>query len=250
MIEAQVPSATSGRILFDRSLGAEPDASWFDAGRSRGDAPRLAGGRGAAIVVDTPVGACVLRHYRRGGFAGRISHDRYLWTGYDRSRPFREFRLLARLAGDGLPVPAPVAARCEPSGLTSRGDLLMRRIPAAQTLAERLAAATLDSALAQRAGHAIARMHSAGVWHADLNAHNILVDAGGKVWLIDFDRGRIRRPSATWRRRNLARLRRSFDKLGAAAADGFDARFWQPLLAAYEAAMRAPGQAAARETAT
>jgi 3-deoxy-D-manno-octulosonic acid kinase len=38
----------------------------------------------------------------------------------------------------------------------------------------------------------IARFHRAGVWHADLTAHNILLEVRGVPWLLDFDRGRIR----------------------------------------------------------
>ena len=53
-----------------------------------------------------------------------------------------------------------------------------------------------------------------GVFHADLNLHNILVHAAGMV-LLDFDRARLyARPlGVRARRRNLARLRRSLAKL-------------------------------------
>jgi len=57
-----------------------------------------------------------------------------------------------------------------------------------------------------------------------------------KVWLLDFDRGGVRVAARSWQYANLARLRRSLLKLGA-ARDGeqrFDAAFWRPLMAAYE----------------
>jgi 3-deoxy-D-manno-octulosonic acid kinase len=122
-------------------------------------------------------------------------------------------------------------------GLRYRADLLTRRIEGAQTLADRLAQASLGPVLAQRVGRTIARLHAANVWHADLNAHNILIDSNDAVWLIDFDRGRLRKPKLAWQQANLARLRRSLDKLGAKRLEGFDAQFWHPLLAAYHDAL-------------
>lgn len=68
------------------------------------------------------------------------------------------------------------------------------------------------------------------MWHADLNAWNILLDAHADVWLIDFDRGRLRPPAVSWQQANLARLRRSLEKLGM-----FDARDWERLRRAYGA---------------
>src|SRR6185312_24099 len=73
----------------------------------------------------------------------------------------------------------------------------------------------------------VGRFHRAGIWHADLNAHNVLVSPAG-LHLIDFDRGRQRAPAAGWRLANLRRLRRSLLKLGAAAA-GLE-RAGKPLL--------------------
>ena len=56
------------------------------------------------------------------------------------------------------------------------------------------------------------------------------------MWLIDFDRGELRPPARDWQQANLARLRRSLLKLGA-ARDGeaqFESAMWRPLMAAYE----------------
>lgn len=239
MIEAQAPAAQRGTILYDRSLGVTPDDAWFDRAHwaDQGKAEAQDGGRGGVVFAETPVGPCALRHYHRGGLAARVSSDRYLWTGAARSRSFREFRLLAWMTERGLPVPAPVAARCIVDGLTYRADLLTRRIPQVRTLAQRMAADDLDAALAERVGQTLARFHGAQVWHADLNAHNILVDAAGAVWLIDFDRGRVQPLRPAWQASNLRRLRRSFDKLGAQHVAGFDEAFWRPMLAAYHEAM-------------
>jgi 3-deoxy-D-manno-octulosonic acid kinase len=71
--------------------------------------------------------------------------------------------------------------------------------------------AGLDAEDWRAVGRCIRRFHDAGVYHADLNAHNVLL-AGSVVYVLDFDRGRYRAPG-TWQAANLARLRRSLDKL-------------------------------------
>ncbi len=74
---------------------------------------------------------------------------------------------------------------------------------------------------------------TSAVRHADLNAHNILIDSRGEVFLIDFDRGRRRAPGG-WTQRNLQRLRRSLDKISVAFASGrFTDEHWQFLLEGY-----------------
>ena len=75
-------------------------------------------------------------------------------------------------------------------------------------------------------GRLVARFHRAGLDHADLNAQNILFDATGHGWLIDFDRGRLRIPATAWREQNLARLKRSLLKLrGARSVDEVGVEF-------------------------
>jgi 3-deoxy-D-manno-octulosonic acid kinase len=226
----------AGAILFDAALSPQVDHDWFalDYWR-RQDALRMqAGGRGGVAIIMSPAGECVLRHYRRGGMVAALMGDRYLWTGADRTRPFAEFRLLAAIARLGLPGPPAVAARYRRHGLFYSADLITGRIADAQTLAECLAAGRLDSELAEEAGALVARFHRAGIWHADLNAHNVLVATGG-LYLIDFDRGRLRTPAAAWRHANLQRLRRSLLKLGAAVQGEavFEESIWQPLLYRY-----------------
>ena len=82
----------------------------------------------------------------------------------------------------------------------------------------------------------LARFHRAGVWHADLTAHNILLDQDGRSYLLDFDRGRLRRPGH-WRQRNLARLLRSLRKIRPQVSEtAYPEPQWQWLLAGYAAA--------------
>lgn len=88
--------------------------------------------------------------------------------------------------------------------------------------------------MAEEVGALVARFHRAGIWHADLNAHNVLVTPDG-LYLIDFDRGRLRTPATAWQQANLQRLRRSLLKIGAAEKGEatFEKDIWQPLLYRY-----------------
>lgn len=218
-----------GTIVFDPARVQQADAALFDP-RHHGERaqPVQAGGRGAAWFVSGGFGQAVLRHYRRGGLAARLGRDTYVWCGERAVRSLAEFRLLASMHAEGLPVPAPLAAAYWRRGLVYRAALMVERIPGARALADWLGGRA-DDAPWEAVGAMLARFHAAGVHHADLNAHNILVDGGGRPWLIDFDRGR-RRPPGGWRQANLARLARSLAKLSA----GDDA--WRPGFARLQAA--------------
>ncbi len=184
---------------------------WRRQGRVTGEAP----GRGASLFLDAGDAEWVLRPYRRGGLVARLSESHYLWTGAERSRSFRELRLTAHLFSLGLPVPRPVAAVATRHGPSYEAALITVRLPAACALAERLHDG--DEALLARVGATVRRFHDAGLDHVDLNARNLLVDNDEQVWLIDFDRCRLRAPGK-WREANLDRLARSLAKFDAEPA--------------------------------
>ncbi len=176
-----------------------------------GEAP----GRGASLFVRAGDQQWVLRPYRRGGLIAKVSDTRYLWTGSERSRAFREMRLTADLHSRGLPVPRPVGACVWRHAMTYEAALITTRLPGAQALADRLSEA--DERLLERVGATIRRFHDAGLDHVDLNARNLLVDTAERVWLIDLDRCRLRGPGK-WREANLERLERSLAKFSATHA--------------------------------
>ncbi|MEO8998913.1 MAG: 3-deoxy-D-manno-octulosonic acid kinase [Rhodanobacter sp.] len=242
MMQERTYKDAEGAILFDAAVSPQVEHDWFAPDYwSKRDALRTqVGGRGGVAIIAAPVGECVLRHYRRGGLVAALMGDRYLWTGADRTRPFKEFRLLAEITRLGLPGPTVVAARYCRRGPSYSADLITRRIVDAQTLAECLAAGRLDGELAEEVGALVARFHRAGVWHADLNAHNVLVTPDD-LYLIDFDRGRLRTPANAWQQANLQRLRRSLLKLGAASQGEatFEETLWQPLLYRYQRTLNA-----------
>lgn len=222
----------SGELIYDASRWSSDQAGHaFEAAPTQAVERR---GRGQVRYLRLPFAEAVLRKYQRGGLAARLSEDWYLWHGRESTRPFREFRLTAELHRAGLPVPRPLAARYLRSGLGYRADLITERIADAETLADRLQAGrAIDWA---ELGSLIARFHRKGLWHADLNAHNLLIDAHRKIWLIDLDRGRLRDPAAQWMQGNLRRLQRSLLKLGASnLIVGFSTSAWPQLISAYHA---------------
>jgi 3-deoxy-D-manno-octulosonic acid kinase len=235
----RVPTAT-GAILYDPERLAHPGVQDFDPDslQATGRLTRAAQGRGSAWFIDPPATGglpMALRRYRRGGLVAHWVHDRYLWTGEETTRCFRELRLLAHLEAIDLPSARPVAALIERTGaLTYRAALLTVRIVGARPLSGQFSMTDLE--IWRRVGATLGAFHAAGVCHADLNAHNILIDSDGRVHLIDFDRGSLRAPGA-WRSANLARLARSLAKIGGPTTDS---AAWQALLAGYAEPRRAP----------
>jgi 3-deoxy-D-manno-octulosonic acid kinase len=224
-----------GGILYDTSRLRKPGAEVFEVEywRRQGALQEMAGGRASIAIVGAGAERWVLRHYRRGGFIARVSRDRYFWLGESRTRSFAEWRLLAELRRRGLPVPAPVAARYVRGALTYRADLITEHLPNTRTLADAITGAELPRESWEAIGRTIAQFHRAGAHHADLNAHNILLDSGtSQVYLLDFDRGRIEARGA-WERDVLARLRRSLEKIkGQRSSVGFGEEQWNWLMAA------------------
>lgn len=194
--------------------------------------PVTEGGRAAAWFVRTGAFDAVLRHYRRGGLVAKFIKNYYFWTGFTHTRSCQEFELLQILWRFGLPVPRPLGAAAWRHGLIYRAALLTQRIPHAKPLAQ-----CTDLDTWRRAGAVIADMHRMGVWHADLNVYNVLIDDQAKVWLIDFDRGRlVAFLTPAQRARNLSRLLRSLKKLSLTQQHSY----WSALREGYQEQWLAP----------
>ena len=207
---------------------------WFDPQWWGDNAqPVSTGGRGSAWFVSSDQGEMVLRHYRRGGLVARFSEQYYVYTGWQKTRSFREFELTKLLYGWGLPVPEPVAACAVRNWFCYRAGILIRRIPGAVPLPEVDDLGSED--LWRNVGKTIRRFHDVGLDHVDLNCDNILV-ASGKVYLIDFDRCRLlpRRTTEKRGKWNLQRLRRSIEKRAVRLTERQTTFLWDHLLESYE----------------
>lgn len=220
-------------ILYGKDWPECPEPL-FQPENQRGTGQAAPVERGTARFFEFEGTPLALKHYHRGGLVGRVVRDTYIRLPGGCPRMLAEFRLLDRLHDEDLPVPEPVAARCQRTGwLTYRGDLITRRIPGAHTLYEHLCRGPLSHRQWQSIGRTIARIHAAGVHHADLNATNILLDDQDRPWLIDFDKGRIRRHGG-WKAANLKRLQRSLDKLRRQTPEmHYTAEDWRALLDGY-----------------
>lgn len=174
-------------------------------------------GRGQALKVEHEGHSWVLRHYRRGGLVARWVQDTYPSAPTLHTRAMQELLLLRHMTSLGLPVPKPVAAHCQRInpwlGRHSRyrADILIEHIPQTRNLVECLRDAPLPPQGWLAVGRAIAQLHSQQIFHSDLNAHNILINDAGQVWLVDFDKCGLRAGHA-WKAANLARLQRSLAK--------------------------------------
>ncbi len=216
-------------ILYDGDAAPRFSPDWFDL-----DALRRAGaveretrsGRAPAVFFSAQGDALVLKHYRRGGLPGRFVRDAYFGVKEGAVRSFREWRLLAELQRLKLPAPRPCAARYRRCGISKMyytADLITFRIPGTRPLSQALArgnnqsdhdAGRPPSEQWRAIGATIRRFHDAGVHHADLNAHNVLLgESAAEVFLVDFDKARVITADDARLQANLKRLRRSLDKL-------------------------------------
>ena len=170
-------------------------------------------GRGSVHAFNYNDQNLVLRHYYRGGAAGKFIRDTYLWRGLDKTRAIDELRMLFIMQEMNLPVPTPAAAHTHRTSFTYTADIITQLIPQTQSLCSILIKNSLSSEIWERIGSVIRQFHDNHCNHADLNAHNILINEKGRIFLIDFDKARIDKYTNVWQQANLARLERSLTKL-------------------------------------
>lgn len=241
MTETVERNAT-GAILYDQSVINQISESHFTADgwphAALVDGRLGSGGRGNTMYVGNVPRQFVLRHYVRGGLVGKLIRDRYLFKGEDATRAFAEWRMLAKMADFNLRVPRPAAARYTRHGTFYTADLITVRIPDVQPLSSVIADKRQAPEFWADLGSAIHEFHTAGVYHADMNAYNLQIDGRGQLWMLDFDKGRLRSPGL-WQQKTLGRLHRSLAKI-----QRLDPRLhfapsdWEALLNGYFSASR------------
>lgn len=225
-----------GFIAFNDGLPENPSKNWFNVEYWQKNKAIVGSsqGRYTTWFISYLDENWVLRHYYRGGLIENITKDKYFFFGLKKTRAIAEFNLLNMLYREGFAVPKPIAANIIRQGLHYRADLIIERICGAEDLVAKLEQSSMTQEEWFALGQCIAQFHQRGVYHADLNAKNILL-AHNKFYLIDFDRGTIKKSHLNWKQANLNRLLRSFNKeKGKSPKLAFTQHNWQALLLGYQ----------------
>ena len=223
-------------MLYDSELQGKILPEYFDPDfwSDKSETRVLAHGRGITLKVhaENIESAWVLRQYRRGGLFGRIVKESYFFSSEDKVRSFSEWRITKALYEQGLPVPRPIAAIYFKSGLIYKAAILVNYLPDTQTLSQLLE--TTDNINWQAIAKAIYQLHTAGLVHSDLNAHNILINASGTVTIIDLDKSAYFPGMlvTAGHRESLARLHRSIQKVSIRSPE-ITKKDWDEFVQAY-----------------
>jgi len=164
----------------------------------------------------------IIKHYEHGGLFRKITKDIFLGS----SRPFRELAILEAAGQKGIPVPEVLAASVDRIfGPFHKGEIVYKEIPDSANLLEYLKGLnerpmgekiSLKREIINSLAQAIKKMHTSGIYHADLNVKNVLIQNRGeapRIYLVDFDCSKIKKNlSLRVRIKNLARFNRSCEK--------------------------------------
>ena len=230
-------------LWFDKNLVNDVQNTWFSpefwqqknavTGESKG---RYTTYFVRTQSVDEQPLDMVLRHYYRGGLISKLSKRSFVFTGLGKARAYQELLMLSQMRALGLPVPRPIAAQVvKNKPWLCQNDILIERIANARDLFHILTEKALPEHIWQQVGKTIKQFHQQGVFHSDLNIHNILMDAEQKIWLIDFDRCAFKPQDKSWQQANIDRLQRSLLKEKSLNANfHFSDTQWQQLLEGYQ----------------
>jgi hypothetical protein len=156
----------------------------------------MTGGRGSIQrLALNDAGHAIIRRYRRGGFVRHFIHDVY----WDRPfRPFAELICTETARERGAPTVEVLAAGVESLRCGFyRGVFISREAAGFVNLWEWLQTKPTSEErqpVIEAVAGAVAQLHVAGIFHADLNLTNILVRTSTplpEVLTIDFDRAQV-----------------------------------------------------------
>ena len=152
-------------------------------------------GRGSVIELQLGNAAhAILRMYRRGGMARKVSSKRY-FRGVGAPRPLQELIILQDLHTQGVAVSQPIASVVEKYFLGSfyEGAIATLKVEDSKNLLEMVLSKQAEQEIldcSYKAGVEARKMLQQGIFHPDLHLGNVLCDRNGNVVLIDFDRAR------------------------------------------------------------
>lgn len=137
-------------------------------------------------------GKVVIKHYFRGGILRHVNRRTYLKIGKNKTRSRNEFDFLNQVREMGINAPVPVAFALRTRGIFFyHAWLVTKKIPGAETLADlsRTAPERAEMVLPEVASQ-IKMLACQNILHVDLHPGNVLIDAKGKVYIVDFDKAR------------------------------------------------------------
>jgi 3-deoxy-D-manno-octulosonic acid kinase len=109
-------------MAYIQQKSVKPHIMLFDSGHFPVPVPKMftgqywktqnaitgqATGRGTTYFFKHDKNEYVLRHYRRGGLIGKVLSDQYMYTGIEKSRAWREFKLLQQMKKYGFKLSNP-----------------------------------------------------------------------------------------------------------------------------------------------
>jgi len=188
----------------------------------RGKTGSVYEGRGVIqrVVYDPDRSACaIFRRYRHGGLLRWLTGDKL----FNAWRPFRELEVVEQAREKGVPTAEVLAVRVDRVGFfLYQGEMVTREIEDAPDLIHWLTKEPAPAPAVRRSvvrvlGGAVARMHLAGVLHADLHLKNLLLRCRDQpeAFVIDLDKASRFRPGGLTLSAvlvNLIRLDRSVEK--------------------------------------
>jgi 3-deoxy-D-manno-octulosonic acid kinase len=144
-------------------------------------------GRGKTPEIEFEGRRLFLKHYIRGGFAAKISYDKYFFDSIASTRSVKEYNFLNNLFSKELPVPKPAALQVIINKFTYTADLITCKIENVGTLHDFIMNSKMNSNLWGALESTLEKFYNENVYHSDLNSKNVLIDKNNNFHLVDFD---------------------------------------------------------------